>query len=219
MKKGRIQIAFNYTFGDFIRIIGSIPKTSDIIIEAGTPFIKYEGIDVIRRMRHFWRGDICADLKIADGAYEEVLMAKRAGATSVTALGNSAPETLKIFVETCKKLKIASIIDMIGNPDPLKTLWKANVVPDMVYLHRGRDEESTYGKIIQYKDIAKLKGKWSLKTGAAGGIDKKELQSAIFNNADIVVVNIVRPEDDWKGIIFDGEFRSRLDDFLRFVKD
>jgi len=106
---------------------------------------------------------------------------------------------------------------MIGNPNPLKTIWKANVVPDMVYIHRGRDEENSYGKIIQYKDIAKLKGKWEIKMGAAGGIDKKELQSAIFNNADIVVVNIVRPEDSWKGIVFDKNFKDNLKQFLDFV--
>jgi 3-keto-L-gulonate-6-phosphate decarboxylase len=162
-------------------------------------------------------GDICADIKIVDGAYEEVAMAKRAGATSVTAIGNASKETLKIFVDACKEYKISSIVDMIGNNNPLKTLWKAQVVPDMVYIHRGRDEENSFGKIIQYKDIAKLKGKYELQTGAAGGIDKRELQSAIFNNADIVVVNIVRPEDQWKGIVFDRDFEKNLHDFLAFI--
>ncbi len=217
MRKGQIQIAFNYTFSDFTQVIKFIPKHTNITIEAGTPLIKNEGINVIRAMRRYWSGNICADMKIVDGAFEEVMMAKMAGATSVTALGNAAPETLRIFVDTCKKAGILSIIDMLGNDRPLKTLWKANVVPDMVYLHRGRDEENSFGKVIQYKEIAKLKGKWELETGAAGGIDKNELQSAIFNNADIVVVNIVRPQDAWKGIVFDGNFEKSLADFLNFV--
>ena len=217
MNRGHIQIAFNYSFSDFLRVIRDIPPHPNIILEAGTPYIKLEGISVITKMRRFWRGDICADMKIADGAINEVIMAKAAGATSVTALGTSSTETLRLFVETCKKARIKSIIDMIGNPNPLKTIWKANVVPDMVYIHRGRDEENSYGKIIQYKDIAKLKGKWEIKMGAAGGIDKKELQSAIFNNADIVVVNIVRPEDSWKGIVFDKNFKDNLKQFLDFV--
>lgn len=217
MNRGRIQIAFNYSFQHFLSVIRHIPNNPNIILEAGTPFIKYEGINVISRMRNYWRGDICADMKIVDGAYEEVAMAKRAGATSVTAIGNASHETLKIFVEACREYKIDSIIDMIGNPNPLKTLWKAQVVPDMVYIHRGRDEENSFGKIIQYKDIAKLKGKYELQTGAAGGIDKKELQSAIFNSADIVVVNIVRPEDNWKGIVFDQDFERNLQDFLNFI--
>lgn len=218
MKRGRIQIAFNYTFREFASVIKHIPWDGNIILEAGTPFIKYEGIEVISKMRKYWIGPICADMKIVDGAYEEVLMAKNMGADSVTALGNASVETLRIFVDSCKELGITSIIDMLGNKNPLKTLWKANVVPDMVYIHRGRDEENTYGKIIQYKDIAKLKGKWEMDVGAAGGIDKRELQSAIFNNADIVVVNIVRPQDEWKGIVFDNNFKTQLHQFLEFVK-
>jgi bifunctional enzyme Fae/Hps len=217
-KKGRIQIAFNYTYNDFLSVVNMIPKHKNIILEAGTPFVKLEGINVIKRMRRYWPGDICADIKIVDGAHEEVLMARMAGATSVTALGNASVETLRIFVNSCKELGITSIIDMLGNPNPLKTLWKANVVPDMVYIHRGRDEENSFGKVIQYKDIAKIKGKWDLEIGAAGGIDKRELQSAIFNNADIVVVNIVRPQDEWKGIVFDQNFKTNLDQFLKFVE-
>ncbi|MBU1970259.1 orotidine 5'-phosphate decarboxylase, partial [Patescibacteria group bacterium] len=185
MNRGHIQIAFNYSFADFLSVVGYIPRHSNIILEAGTPFIKLEGINVISRMRRYWRGEICADMKVVDGAYEEVLMARNAGATSVTALGNASEETLKIFVDSCRALKIKSIIDMLGNKNPLKTLWKANIVPDLAYIHRGRDEENSFGKIIQYKDIAKLKGKYDLKTGAAGGIDRRELQSAIFNNADV----------------------------------
>jgi 3-keto-L-gulonate-6-phosphate decarboxylase len=200
-----------------LSVIKHIPNNPNIILEAGTPFIKYEGVNVIRNMRRYWMGDICADIKIVDGAYEEVAMAKRAGATSVTAIGNASKETLKIFVDACKEFRISSIIDMIGNNNPLKTLWKAQVVPDMVYIHRGRDEENSFGKIIQYKDIAKLKGKYELQTGAAGGIDKRELQSAIFNNADIVVVNIVRPEDEWKGIVFGKDFEKNLQDFLAYI--
>lgn len=218
MRSGKIQIAFNYTFRDFVRVVSHIPKHKNIILEAGTPFVKREGIGVIRKMRHYWPGEICADIKIVDGAYQEVMMAKQAGATSVTALGNSSVETLKIFVEACKEFGLISIVDMLNNENPLKTLWKANVVPDMVYLHRGRDEENSFGKVIQYKNVAKLKGKWEVDVGAAGGIDERELQSAIFNSADIVVVNIVRPQDEWAGIVYDESFKTQLGNFLKFVE-
>jgi len=218
MKRGKIQIAFNYTFRDFVKVVGHIPRNENIILEAGTPFVKLEGIGVIRKMRQYWSGEICADIKIVDGAHQEVMMAKQAGATSVTALGNSSAETLKIFVDSCKEFGLVSIVDMLNNDNPLKTLWKANVVPDMVYLHRGRDEENSFGKVIQYKNVAKLKGKWDMKVGAAGGIDEREIQSAIFNNADIVVVNIVRPRDEWAGIVYDDSFKQQLDNFLKFVE-
>lgn len=218
MRQSKIQIAFNSSFNDFLSVINYIPRGEHIIIEAGTPLIKKEGMQVVSAMKQYWPGEICADMKIIDGAYDEVLMAVEEGASSVTAMGMTSVETLKIFVETCKQNKIISIIDMMNNSNPLKTIWKSQVVPDSVFIHRGRDEENAFGKIIQYKDIAKIKGKYDIKMGAAGGIDKKELQSAIFNNSDIVVVNIVPVGKEWKGIVFNNEFKNTLDEFLKFVE-
>lgn len=217
MRQSKIQIAFNSTFSDFLSVINYIPRGEHIILEAGTPLIKKEGIQVVGAMKRYWSGDICADMKIIDGAYDEVMMAVEQGATSVTAMGNTSNESLRLFVNTCKQNNILSIIDMMNNINPLRTIWKSGVVPDAVFIHRGRDEENAFGKIIQYKDIAKIKGKYDLTMGAAGGIDKKELQSAIFNNSDIVVVNIVPPDKAWKGIVFNEEFKTTLDDFLKFV--
>lgn len=217
MRQSKIQIAFNTTFNDFLSVVSYIPKGDHIIIEAGTPLIKREGIQVVGAMARYWSGQICADMKIIDGAYEEVMMAVEEGATSVTAMGTTSNESLKLFVNTCKQNKITSIIDMMNNINPLRTIWKSGVIPDAVFIHRGRDEENAFGKIIQYKDIAKIKGKYDIKLGAAGGIDKKELQSAIFNNSDIVVVNIVPPGKSWKGIVFNAEFKTTLDQFLQFV--
>lgn len=215
--KKYLQLAFNYTFNDFVNLIRYIPKHNNIIIEAGTPLIKREGISVVSRMRSYWPGLISADMKIVDGAKEEVLMAKNSGADFVTAVGNASDETLKIFVDTCKESGIYSVVDMINTSNPLKRLWSANVRPDVALIHRGRDEENSYGKVIQYKNIAKIKGKYDSFVGAAGGIDKKEMSSASFNGSDITVVNIVKPTDPWNGIKVDREFKDRLDDFIRFV--
>lgn len=217
MRQSKIQLAFNSTFNDFLSVINYIPRGDHIIIEAGTPLIKKEGIQVISAMKRYWPGEICADMKVIDGAFEEVLMAVEEGATSVTAMGTTSTESLKLFVTTCKQNKIMSIIDMMNNINPLRTIWKSGVTPDAVFIHRGRDEENAFGKIIQYKDIAKIKGKYDIKLGAAGGIDKKELQSAIFNNSDIVVINIVPSGKTWKGIVFNDEFKTSLDEFLKFV--
>lgn len=218
MRQSRIQLAFNTSFDDFLSIVAAIPKVDHIIIEAGTPLIKREGIQVISAIKAHWPGDICADMKVVDGAYEEVLMAVNEGATSITAMGNTSKESLELFVNTCRKNNILSIIDMMNNVNPLRTIWKSGVIPDLVFVHRGRDEERAFGKIIQYKDIAKIKGKWDIQLGAAGGIDKRELQSAIFNDADIVVVNIVPEDKTWKGIVFNDDFKNTLNDFLRFVE-
>jgi len=216
-KKQYLQLAFNSSFQDFLSVIRLVPENPNIIIEAGTPLIKREGVGVVSKMRQYWSGNICADIKVVDGAKDEVEMAKQAGATHVTALGNASKETLNIFVQTCKDVGLVSVIDMINTPNPLKSLWAANIVPDLVVIHRGRDEESSFGEVIQYKNISKIKGKWDISLGAAGGIDQKEMQSASFNGADVVVVNVVRPSDPWEGLVIDENIKENIDKFLRFV--
>ena len=218
MRQKYIQFAFNDSFSEFLKTVPYFPKHENIIIEAGTPLIKREGIGVIKKMRAFWKGKICADIKIVDGAYEEVLMAKQAGAYSVTALGTNSFESLKIFVETCKKYNIVSVVDMINAEKPLNLLWKSGIVPDVVLIHRGRDEENSFGKIIQYKEIAKIKGKYSTLLGAAGGIDRKEMQTALFNNADLVVVNVVKPNSHLTGIVLDNNFGDDVNKYLQSFK-
>lgn len=218
MRKCRIQLAFNSDISDFYSVANYIPKSENIIIEAGTPLIKKYGIQVVADIRRYWGGEICADMKIIDGAVDEVNMAVQSGATSVTAMGNATKESLTLFVDTCKKNNVRSIIDMMNVENPMRTLWKNRVIPNGVFIHRGRDEENAYGKIIQYKDIAKIKGKWEIQMGAAGGIDEREFQSAIFNNADIVVVNVVSSQSPWKGLVYDKDFERSLVDFLKFVK-
>ncbi|MGI5898138.1 MAG: hypothetical protein ACOX6Q_03195 [Candidatus Dojkabacteria bacterium] len=42
---------------------------------------------------------------------------------------------------------------------------------DIVLIHRGRDEENSFEAVIQYKNIANIKGKWDVLVEAAGGID------------------------------------------------
>jgi len=212
-----LQLAFNTSFNDFLSVIRLIPKDPNIIIEAGTPLIKKEGIGVVSKMSTYWDGKICADIKIVDGAKAEVEMAKYAGATHVTAVGNASKETLQIFIDTCKALDIKSVIDMINTPDPLRSLWKANIIPDVALIHRGRDEENSFGAVIQYKNIAKIKGKWEALVGAAGGIDEQGMQSASFNGADIVVINVVRPSDPWSGLIINEDIDKHINDYLKFV--
>ena len=53
---------------------------------------------------------------------------------------------------------------------------------------------------------------------AAGGVDQKEARSAIFNGANIVVVNIVTSEDPWTGIKADEDVAAMAEQFLRTIE-
>jgi 3-keto-L-gulonate-6-phosphate decarboxylase len=56
-----LQIAFNYDIALAKQILSKISFSERILIEAGTPFIKREGIDGIKTLRSAWKGYIVAD--------------------------------------------------------------------------------------------------------------------------------------------------------------
>ncbi|RLD05458.1 MAG: hypothetical protein DRI56_09590 [Chloroflexota bacterium] len=213
-----LQIAFNYDIGLMRRILPAIAESPRILIEAGTPYIKREGMDGIRAIRRHWRGHIVADLKTADGALEEVDMARSAGATAATVLGNSPIETLDLFIQRCASLRMLSMIDTLGMEDPLKMLMLLRKPPDVLVLHKGRDEENTYGKLIQYRHVSRVRSKFGVLISAAGGVDIREARSAIFNGANIVVANLVRPGDPWEGISTDSDVAAMAWQFLSTIE-
>ena len=98
--KRYVQIAFNGSPQQVRRILPRIPYDPRIIIEAGTPYVKLAGMNGVRLIRRMWRGLIVADLKVTDGAREEVAFAVRAGANAVTAMGSAPVETLDFFCKT-----------------------------------------------------------------------------------------------------------------------
>jgi len=113
---------------------------------------------------------------------------------------------------------MVSMIDMLGVDDPLKAVRQLRRPPDVVVLHRGRDEEGTRGKVIQYRHVNRVRSKFDVLISAAGGVDIKEARSAIFNGANIVVVNLVRPGDPWEGIRTDSDVEAMARQFLATIE-
>jgi len=213
-----LQIAFNGDLSSVREILPQIPQSDRIMIEAGTPFIKREGAGGIRVISEMWGGKVVADLKTMDGALEEVELANEAGACAVTVLGSASAETINLFISKCNELGMISMIDMIGVEEPLKVLLKLKKPPTVVVLHKGRDEETTRGKVIKYKHINKVKSKFNVLISAAGGVDLKEARSAIFNGAGIIVVNIVSEDDPWTGIEDDSDVAEMAEQFLKTIE-
>jgi bifunctional enzyme Fae/Hps len=217
-KQRYLQIAFNYDTTLAARILPSIPPSERIIIEAGTPLIKREGMEAVRIIRKLWPGYIVADIKTVDGAVGEVEMSRQAGANAATVMGSSPTEALDLFVMTCAKLGMDAMIDMMGVKDPLHVMQCMQVPPAVVILHRGRDEENTRGKVIGYRNVNRIHSKYDVLISAAGGVDLKEARSAVFNGASIVVVNLVRPTDPWQGIRTDKDVGAMAREFLSTIE-
>jgi len=213
-----LQIAFNYDMGMVAELLPRVPRSNRILIEAGTPYVKREGANGIRYIRNLWPGKVVADIKIADGGLGEVQLAAFSGANAVTVLGGAPRETLDLVIAECRARSIISMIDMLGVGDPLDVIRHLKLPPDVVVLHLGRDEEGTRGKLIQYRHVNRIRSKFPVLISAAGGVDVKQARSAIFNGADIVVANIVRPQDSWRGISSSEDISHMAQMFLDTIE-
>ncbi len=190
-RKKYLQIALNNTPYEAREIIAQLPISERILIEAGTPLIKIYGKRVISEIKEAAPSGayIVADTKCADLALREVDMAVESGAQAVTCLGVAPVETIDRFIEECQKMKIDSMLDMMNVDNPIRVLTELKRPPDVVILHRGVDEtEFSKEKQIPFYQINQIKDNFDVFVSVAGGDDIDEVQRAIFNGADIVVV-------------------------------
>ena len=189
-RKKYLQVALNSTLSEAADIIYKLPQSDRIILEAGTPLIKHYGIEAIRFIKSLRPNSyIVADLKTMDRGETEVMLAKQGGASGAIALGYAPIETIDSFISNCEKYGIDSMIDMMNVETPIKVLRKLKKPPKVVVLHRGVDEEYfNKQKPIPYIQINKVLSSYNVLIAIAGGDTIREVQRAIFNNANIVIV-------------------------------
>ncbi len=190
-RKKYLHVALNSTLEEAREIISQLPTSDRILIEAGTPLIKIYGTKAVSRIKKMAPAGayIVADNKCADLAAREVEMMANAGANAATCLGVAPIETIDRFIEECQKFNIDSMVDMMNVESALAVLKKLKKLPDVVMLHRGVDEtEFSKEKQIPYYQIKQIKGNYNVLVAVAGGDTIREVQRAIFNDADIVVV-------------------------------
>ena len=212
-----VQIAFNGTARQVRRILPQIPQDSRIIIEAGTPYIKRTGMAGVHLIRRYWRGLLVADIKVTDGAAPEVIFSAAAGANAATVMGSAPVETLDFFIQFCAKHGMFSMIDMLGVENPLRKMLPMKHKPDVVVIHKGRDEETDKSNIIRYKDIAKIRSKYDSLMAVAGGLQPDDVRRAYFNGADIAILNIIGANDPNAGLHENENFRQLIPAILAEV--
>lgn len=213
-RKKYLHIALNSTLEEAREIISQLPTSDRILIEAGTPLIKIYGTEAVSRIKELapMGAYIVADNKCADLAGREVEMMANAGANAATCLGVAPIETIDSFIEECQKFNIDSMIDMMNVESALSVLKKLKKLPNVVMLHRGVDEtEFSKEKQIPFYQIKQIKGNYNVLVAVAGGDTIKEIQRAIFNDADIVVV--------WKSFYQSSAETAQLaESFLKEIK-
>jgi len=220
-KKKYLQIALNSTMEEARDIVNRLPVSDRILIEAGTPLIKRHGMNAVRELYSLWQwrlnriqanSYIVADLKTMDRGETEVRMVREAHASAGICLGQAPIETINQFILTCKEVGMDSMLDMMNIDYPVKTLRLLKKLPDVVILHRGVDEENfNRDKPIPYIQINKVLSLYKVMISIAGGDTIREVQRAVFNSADIVVV--------WKEFYKSAAGTGKLaEEFLQQIK-
>ncbi len=198
MKPAVLQVAL-----DLLEPKRAVPIAREAIrsgadwIEAGTPLIKSEGMQVIRTLRdQFPDTTIVADMKIADTGTMEVEMAAKAGANIVCILADADDAVIAEAVRAARLYGVRLMADLINVRDPVaraKILEALGV--DIIVAHVGIDQQMIGKNSLDL--LNSLSGEVHIPLAVAGGLDAVTAGQAVRSGADIIIVGgwIVRSAD------------------------
>ena len=186
----KLQLALDYTI--LKRALNTaelaLKAGSDIILEAGTPLIKSEGLESVRTFKQkFPDNTIVADMKIMDTGKIEVEYAAKAGAHVVVVLGVAGEATVKECIEAGKNYGATICVDMLNVPDKVEAArrfeeWGA----DMISVHTPVDLQMRGHS--PFEELKQLRQAVSIPISVAGGINSETAADAVASGADIVIV-------------------------------
>ncbi len=157
-------------------------------VEAGTPLIKSEGMEVIRSLKAaFPSATIVADMKTIDVGGMEVEIAAKSGAGVVVILGLSSDPTITEAILSARQYGAKVMVDLfnvIDKPARAKRLEEMGV--DYICVHVGVDEQMIGGTpLSELSSVAEAVG---IPVAAAGGINSETVSEVIKAGASIVIV-------------------------------
>lgn len=189
MSKVKLQVAL-----DFVELPRAITVAEAAVaggadlIEVGTPLIKSEGLDAVRKLREMFPGKtIIADMKTMDAGKIETEAAAKAGANVMTVCGTAAESTIRECVETGKHYGIEVAVDLLQMADPVSFAKRASDLGvAWLDVHCPIDVQMTGGDPLSLlKEIRKVT---DLTVVVAGGINSETAPAAVAAGADVVIV-------------------------------
>jgi 3-hexulose-6-phosphate synthase/6-phospho-3-hexuloisomerase len=192
MGKVRLQVAL-----DFVELPRALAAAEAAvaggadIVEAGTPLIKSEGLDAVRRLREkFPDRTIVADMKTADAGKVEAEAAAKAGANVMTVLGTASEATLRECVEAGRHYGLEVAVDLLGVADAAATAARAaEAGAAWLDVHCAIDVQMAGGLDASGLELLRaLRGKTSLTLAVAGGINSESAPAAVEAGADVIIV-------------------------------
>ncbi|MDO9536770.1 MAG: 3-hexulose-6-phosphate synthase [Thermoplasmata archaeon] len=157
-------------------------------LEAGTPLIKSEGLDIIRKLRTKFPGKtIVADLKTLDTGGLEVEIATKAGASIVCIMGISEDSTITEAVKSARQYGSKIMIDLMRVPDkPKRAMECEKLGADYICIHVSIDEQMVGG--TPFADLKAVSKAVKIPVAVAGGINSETAPLAVKNGASIVII-------------------------------
>lgn len=157
-------------------------------LEAGTPLIKSEGLDAVRKLRaEFPEATIVADMKVMDAGRAEVEMAAKAGADVVAVLGAASDATIAECIEAAKRYDAQIMVDLIEVAHPAERAKRAQELgAAIVGVHcpidvqmRGGDPMCALREVAAAVDIP---------IAVAGGLNSETAPQVIAAGASIAII-------------------------------
>ena len=184
-----VQVALDFIDLDrALRIAREAVRGGTVWLEAGTPLIKSEGLNVIRTLRaEFPHHTIVADLKIMDAGRVEVEMAAKAGADIAVALGQSTDATIMQCIEAGRNYGCRIAVDTIGCPDPARRAREAQAMgADLVGVHLPVDEQMQ--GLAATERLKAVAAAVTIPIMVAGGVNSETAAAMVAAGASVVIV-------------------------------
>ena len=157
-------------------------------LEAGTPLIKSEGMEIVRQLKQTFPDKILvADMKTMDTGALETEMAAKAGADVVCILAASDDSTILDALKSARKYGSKVMVDLIGVKDKVnraKELEELGV--DYLCMHVGIDEQMVGKKPIEV--LRSLVKTTNLPVAVAGGLNSETVADVVKAGASIIIV-------------------------------
>ena len=157
-------------------------------LEAGTPLIKSEGLDAVRKLRERFGGHtIIADTKTMDAGRVEAEAAAKAGANVMTVLGCAPTSTIRECVEAGRHYGIDVAVDLLGAADPVALAAAlADLGVAWVDVHCAIDAQMQGADPLAL--LRQVREATRLIVAVAGGLNSETVAAAADAGADVVIV-------------------------------
>lgn len=156
--------------------------------EAGTPLIKSEGLDAVRKLRAMFPGKtIIADLKTMDAGRIETEAAAKAGANIVTVMAGASETTIRECVEAGRHYGCQVAVDLLGIADPVGFARKAaDLGVAWLDIHCPIDDQMRGADALAR--LKEIRAVTSLTLAVAGGLNSESAALAAEAGADVIII-------------------------------